>query len=568
MRSICVPRLCLPAYVSASRGGRDGTGWAVTMGVYDIMCGMEKITTDISTFENLRKGGYVYVDKTDLLWRLAADKDGRQFFISRPRRFGKSLMLSTLKCIFEGKRDLFKGLKIAKMKYDWKKYPVVSLNMAKVKASTPEQLEKVLLGMVLRLASQFRVKLQKMDLVTSGSAFCALLDRFASRKRQYVVLVDEYDVPLQGFFGDRAALLRVRKIMHDFYVELKNHEDDIRFLMLTGVTKLTKVSVFSGLNQLTDLTMKRKEYAALLGYTPEEIAESFPEGLDELAKEVGTDRAGALRRLLDWYDSYRFSHRSEVRVCNPISIGQAISSHALESYWVATAMATLVMERIAAAGKTPADFEGCTATVDELDICEATELPAKSLMYQSGYLTIKGLSRTEVDEIGNPKFILGAPNHEVRGAIRAGWFNSIVKVPSTEFDALVDVAKRQVAAGDVRNLIGETLYRVYAKIPPEWKIRSEADVKRHFRLFMEMAGAKVAAEEGSAFGYADAIIETKKFVWVFEFKFNKSAKAAVRQIREKGYADQYKGDNRPVTLVGINFRTAKRNIDEPLFEVL
>ena len=529
---------------------------------------MEKITTDISSFENMRKGGYVYVDKTDLLWRLAADTEGRQFFISRPRRFGKSLMLSTLRCIFEGKRELFKGLKIDRMRYDWKKYPVVHLDMSKVKGETPDKLEAVLLGMVLRLAEQFRVRLAEADRATSGGAFCAFLDRLGRRGKPYVVLIDEYDVPLQGFFGNRAALLRVRRLMHDFYINLKNHEGDIRFLMLTGVTKLTKVSVFSGLNHLTDLTMKRKEYAALLGYTPKEIAEFFPKRLDALARKRKTDRKGALKLILDWYDSYRFSHLSTARVCNPISVGQALATGALESYWVGTAIATLVMERIAAAGKTPADFEGCTATVDELDLCDALTLPAKSLMYQSGYLTIKGLSKTEVDEIGNPKLVLGAPNHEVRGAIRAGWFDSFLQVPSTEFDALVDVAKRQVAAGDVRGLVGETLYRIYAKIPPEWRIRSEADVKRHFRLFMEMLGAKVAAEEGSAFGYADAIIETKKFVWVFEFKFNKSANAAVRQIREKGYADSYKGDRRPVTLVGVNFRTAKRNIDEPLFSAL
>ena len=530
---------------------------------------MEKITTDISSFENLRKGRYVYVDKTDLLWRLASDRVGRQFFISRPRRFGKSLMLSTLKCLFEGKRGLFKGLKIEKKRWDWKKtYPVVMLNMADAKAPTVEALEGVLKGMALRLARCFGVKLEPTDVVTSSSALAAFFEGLARAKGQFVVLVDEYDVPMQGFFGDRKSLLAVRKMMHDFYLALKNNQDNIRFLMLTGVTKLTKVSVFSGLNHLTDLTMKRKEYATLLGYTPKEIAAFFPKRLDALAKKRKTDRKGALKLLLDWYDSYRFSHLSTARVCNPISIGQALSCFALESYWVATAMATLVMERIAAAGKTPEDFEGCTATVDELDLCDALTLPAKSLMYQSGYLTIKGLSKTEVDGIGNPKLILGAPNHEVRGAIRDGWFDSVINVPSTEFDALVDVAKRQVAAGDVRNLIGETLYRIYAKIPPEWKIRSEADVKRHFRLFMEMLGAKVAAEEGSAFGYADAIIETKAFVWVFEFKFNKSTKSAIRQIRDKGYADAYVGDKRPVTLVGINFRAAKRNIDEPQFSSL
>ena len=529
---------------------------------------MEKITTDISSFENLRKGRYVYVDKTDMLWRLVSDRVGRQFFISRPRRFGKSLMLSTLKCLFEGRRELFKGLKVEKKRWDWKQtYPVVMLNMADVKAPTVDKLRENLSDMVDGLVEEFELgSVRKVS--EPGKYLGNFFKALSASRGQFVVLVDEYDVPMQGFFGDRKALLAVREMMHDFYIQLKNNEANIRFLMLTGVTKLTKVSVFSGLNHLTDLTMKRREYATLLGYTSKEIAAFFPKRLDALAKKNKTDRKGALKLLLDWYDSYRFSNLSAARVCNPISIGQALSCFALQSYWVATAMATLVMERIAAAGKMPEDFEGCTATVDELDLCDALKLPAKSLMYQSGYLTIKRLSKTEVDGIGNPKLVLGAPNHEVRGAIRDGWFDSIINVSATEFDALVDVAKRQVAAGDVRDLIGETLYRIYAKIPPEWKIRSEADVKRHFRLFMEMLGAKVAAEEGSAFGYADAIIETKTFVWVFEFKFNKSAKAAIRQIRDKGYADAYTGDKRPVTLVGINFRNQKRNIDEPLFETL
>ena len=524
---------------------------------------MEKIATDIYSFEKLRRGGYVYVDKTDLLWRLVSETDGSQFFIARPRRFGKSLMLSTLKCIFEGRRELFRGLKIEKKRYDWKKYPVVMLDMSGVQGESPDELKASLHSVVDGIAAKFGIEVAQDKPV--GTRFGLALDALYARGGEYVVLVDEYDVPLQGCFGDRKALLRVRKLMHDFYVELKKHEPQIRFLMLAGVTKLTKVSVFSGLNHLTDLTMKIPQYAALLGYTPKEIAEFFPKRLDALAKKKKTDRRGALKLILDWYDSYRFSNLSAARVCNPISVGRALATSDLQSYWVGTATASLVMERIAAAGKTPDDFEGCTATVDELDLCEATELPAKSLMYQSGYLTIKSLSKTEVDEIGNPKLVLGAPNHEVRGAIRSGWFNAIIKVPATEFDALVDVAKKQVAAGDLRGLVGETLYCIYAKIPPEWKIRSEADVKRHFRLFMEMLGAKVAAEAGSAFGYADAVIETKKAVWVFEFKFNKSAKAAVRQIREKGYADAYRGDRRPVTLVGVNFRAAKRNIDEPVF---
>ena len=529
---------------------------------------MEKITTDIASFENLRRDGYVYVDKTDLLWRLASSQEGRQFFISRPRRFGKSLMLSTLKCLFEGRRDLFRGLKIEKKRWDWKKtYPVVMLNMADAVAPTVEKLRENLSDMVDGLVSGFELgSVRKVS--EPGKYLGNSFEELARAKGQFVVLVDEYDVPLQGFFGDRKSILAVRKMMHDFYLALKNNQDNVRFLMMTGVTKLTKVSVFSGLNHLNDLTMDQPAYAGLLGYVPKEIETSFPKRLDALARKLKTDRKGALKRLLDWYDSYRFCPDSRVRVCNPISIAKALKLSKLDSYWVKTAVSTLVMERMEAAHKSPADFEGCTATKSELDLCDALELPVKSLMYQSGYLTIKGLSKTKVDEIGNPALVLGAPNHEVRGALRAGWFDHFVKMPATEFEALVDIARRQLDEGNVDGLVNETLYRVYAKIPPEWKIRSEADAKRHFRLFMEMLGAKVAAEEGSARGYADAIVETKTFVWVFEFKFNKSAKAAIRQIRDKGYAAAYKGDKRPVTLVGINFRNQKRNIDEPLFEVL
>ena len=531
---------------------------------FGIILRMEKIATDIYSFEKLRKNGFVYVDKTDLLWRLAAMREGSQFFMSRPRRFGKSLMLSTLKCLFEGKRELFKGLKIEKKKYDWKKYPVVMLDMSKVKGETVEGLRENLNSAVDELLSQFGLE-KATHISEPGRRFSIFLSKMAEKFGEYVVLIDEYDVPIQGFFHDRSALLAVRELMHDFYVQLKAHSGEFRFLMLTGVTKLTKVSVFSGLNHLTDLTMKRREYAALLGYTPREIETFFPKRLDALAKKRKTDRRGALKLLLDWYDSYRFSPDTTARVCNPISIGQALQTGTLQSYWVGTAVSTLVMERIAAAGKSPADFEGCTATVEELDLCEALDLPAKSLMYQSGYLTIKGLSQTEVDEVGNPKLVLGAPNHEVRGAIRAGWFNGFLKVPADDFDALVDIAKRQVAAGDVRGLLYESLFGLYAKLPPTWRVKDEAEAKRYFLLFMRMVGSNPQPERASLLGYADAIIETKDFVWVFEFKFNKSAKRAIAQIREKGYADAYRGDKRPVTLIGVNFRAAKRNIDEPLF---
>jgi len=539
---------------------------------------VEKITTDISTFEDLRRNGFVYVDKTDLLWRLVALKEGKQFFMARPRRFGKSLMIDTLRCIFEGRRELFKGLKIARKRYDWKRYPVVNLDMSRLAAGSPAELERNLIDLVDGLVRRFG--LGKVSCPSSGRYLGNFFEALAARDGQFVVLIDEYDVPLQGFFGDRAALRRVRSILHDFYLQLKAHQGDIRFLMLTGVTKLTKVSVFSGLNQINDLTMEGA-YAALLGYTRKEVAASFPKRIRALAKADGTDEKAALGKILHWYDSYRFSPASAVRVCNPISVGKALANLRIQGYWTRTAAATLVMERLEAARKTPDDFEGCVVSEGELDVCDAATLPVLPLMYQSGYLTIKGLSKSERDLDGNPKLVLGMPNCEVRNAMRSGWFDHYLKFPASEFDALLAVARRQLEAGDVRRLVGETLYRVYARVPPEWKIRTEADAKRHFRLFMEMLGATVQAEDGSAFGYADAILVTKRFVWIFEFKFNRSAASAIRQIRARGYADPYvaggsadrtigrsRGSSRPVTLVGINFSSRKRNIDEPVFESL
>ena len=524
---------------------------------------MERIATSFCSFETLVKR-YSYVDKTDMLWRMVSDTQDRMYFLSRPRRFGKSLMIDTLKCIFEGRRELFKGLKIEKHRYDWKKYPVVKLDMSELKGETIEELRDNLTGKVEGLINDFGLTSVR-PFIAPGKYFGEFLTALAAKYGEYVVLIDEYDVPLQGFLGQPVQVKRVRSILHDFYIQLKAHSNDIRFMMMTGVTKLTKLSVFSGLNNPVDLTMDYPEYAGLLGYTPKEIETTYPKRLDALAKKYKTDRKGALKKLLHWYDSYRFCPDSKTKVCNPISIAKALTLLKLDSYWVRTAVSTLVMEQLGVAGKNPKDFEGCTATKLELDVCDALTLPAKALMYQSGYLTIKGLSDTEVDEIGNPKMILGSPNFEVRTAINAGWFDYYYKLPRSEFDSLIEIAKRQLADGDLKGLLYDTLYAVYAMIPPTWRIKCEADAKRHFQLFMRMLGARVNAEKPSLSGYADAIIETKDFVWIFEFKLNKSSKAAIRQIKVKGYADEFKGDKRPVTLIGINFKSSKRNIDEPEF---
>ena len=533
---------------------------------------MKQLATDNYDFARLINDGYVYVDKTDMLWRLANGKNGTLFFISRPRRFGKSLMLSTLKYLFEGRKELFKGLKITKKKWDWSKtYPVIDLNMSDFdKEGTRE-------GFRLSLRTMLQERLEKEEIPYKASDAPAMLfDRLikglaASNEgdRRVVILIDEYDHPLGGLLDDRRALRAMRREMHGFYSTLKNNVGVIRFLMMTGVSKFTKLSVFSGLNNLNDLTIEEPQYAALLGYTVKEIENVLAPLLKVFARKqrVSGDRAVAL--LKAWYDAYRFSPYSGKRVLNPVAVGKALRSGILMNYWSKTGMPTLILERLQACDKRPENIDGVTATFEDLDVCDAEDLPWVSLLYQSGYLTIKDVVWVD-DKDGRrvKELVLGVPNLEVRASLKSLWWKQLMKIEERDFVALVDVAKRQIAEGDVRMLVGKTLYSLYAALPPTWRVKCEADAKRYFQLFMKMLGANVQAEEASAFGYADAIVEAKKAVYVFEFKFNRTAKAAIRQIREKGYADAYKADKRPVTLIGINFSTRKRNIDEPLIENL
>ncbi len=529
---------------------------------------MKSIATDNYDFKTLIENGYVYVDKTDMLWKLANGKNGTLFFISRPRRFGKSLMLSTLKYLFQGEKKLFRGLKIEK-KWNWAQtYPVIELNMRAETAPDIERLEKNLWGISRRIAREYGLDVAWGDCGDCGKAFSYTLEALAKKLGRFVLLIDEYDVPLQKFLRT-GKIGMAREIMHDFYGGIKDNVGAIRFMMMTGVSKFTKLSVFSALNNLTDLTMDRPEFAGMLGYTRKEIETTLAPQLGAFARKLRCTRQDAMKRLLFWYDSYRFSPYSNVRVLNPVSVGQALPSGILTDYWSKTGVPTLVVERLQASGKMPSDLAEVVTTPADLDVCDAVDLPWTPLLYQSGYLTIKKAVWTD-DPHGRyvSQLVLGVPNMEVRENLKSNFWRTVMHMEASSFTALVDVAKRQIAEGDVRMLVGKTLYSLYAALPPTWRVKNEAEAKRYFQLFMRMLGANVQAEEASAFGYADAIVETKKAVYVFEFKFNKSAKAAIRQIREKGYADAYKADKRPVTLIGINFSAKKRNIDEPLIEAL
>jgi len=523
-------------------------------------------TTGVCDFPSLILGGRgKYVDKTDMLYQLANDAD-QQLFISRPRRFGKSLMLSTLKAMFECRRELFKGLAIDKLPWEWDKpFPVVSFTMSSAAGSTYEKFTSNLRSLVEDLASEHGVPFDKDK--TTEKNFEDFLKAAAAKSptRQIVVLIDEYDEPVAKFLNDIPTLNRVRSDLHDFYEKLKVNSGSIRFLMMTGVTKLTKLSVFSGMNHLTDIS-SFQQYATLLGYTPDELDGALRENVEDLGAKNGMDFAAAKKAILSWYDGYRFSPRSEARVCNPVSLGNVFKFGELKGYWETTGRTTLIINRMTNAGKLPADLENVPARPLTLDVCDAETLPMVSLLYQGGYLTIKDVKKGDPTKDETDSYVLAPPNLEVREALFEGYLSQAMGLDEDPFNTLVDKAKRQIASGDWMGYLGESLFGLYASVPPDWQIKDEAEAKRYFQLFASMTGANPQPEVATMLGYADAVIETPNEVCVFEFKYRKSAKAAIRQIRERGYADKWIGGERPVTLVGINFNPKKRNIDMPIIE--
>ena len=524
-------------------------------------------TTGLYDFPKLiREGKGKYIDKTALLYELCNGAD-QQLFISRPRRFGKSLMLSTLQAMFEGRRELFKGLAIDKLPWEgWEKpTPVYSFTMAKAVGETYELFIEQLAKLVRGLCAQAGVPYTG-DGAVSGQ-FDDFLQSAAAKSptKQIVVLIDEYDEPVAKFLDDLVTLNKVRSVLHDFYEKLKINIGSIRFLMMTGVTKLTKLSVFSGLNHLTDVSAF-PQYATLLGYTCGELDGSLRENVEDFGRRNGMDFQAAKEAILRWYDGYRFSPDSEERVCNPVSLGNAFKNGKLKGYWEATGKATLIINRIEKAGKMPEDLENVPADAMALDVCDAETLPMESLLYQGGYLTIKDVKRGDITKDELDSYVLAPPNLEVREALKRGYLAQVMGLKEGPFDALVDTAKRQIASGDWKGYLYESLYGLYASVPVDWRIRDGAEAKRYFQLFTAMTGANPQPEVVSIFGYADAVIETPGAVYVFEFKYRKSAKAAIRQIRDRGYADKWIGGPRPVTLVGINFNPKKRNIDMPIVE--
>ena len=470
-------------------------------------------------------------------------------------------MLSTLDYLFHGEKSLFSGLQIESEGYDFcDTYPVVHLDMAACLASTAKDIECNIKVMLERLIAAFDLKITDEANPTIGTLFWIVLDELLKTTgKKVVVLIDEYDVPVTNLWDNKEEREKARTVMHDFYVQLKTSDRNIRFLMMTGVSKIAKLSVFSGLNNLIDLTMS-SEYATMFGYTEHEIRRDFDEQISAFAVANKIDHDSAIHALLNWYDSYRFSPQATSTdcVCNPVSIGKALSERRIKNYWTATGNTTVIYKALRGQLITPLNLDGIIGSEADLEVSPIERLNVPALFFQTGYLTIK-------NRCYDGKLELGIPNQEVKEALTKGFLDFMFSNAQFDFVARADVAKKILdkMQSDVSAVLKEILYGAFAALPYEWKCDNEAEAKRMFLFFVYFLGADIRGEQESAIGRADAILELAHAIYIFEFKYDGSSQAAYEQAVERKYADRYIRESRPVYLVGVNYSSETRNIDAP-----
>ena len=528
-----------------------------------------RLPLGIQTFEKIRKENFIYVDKTAVIHQLLTG--GQQYFLARPRRFGKSVLLSTLRALFQGRRELFEGLWIAQhSNWDWPQHPVIHLDVSRVSSKTPDSLEADLKDLLVDIAREFQVSLN----MSQSLAICfGRLIKQVSQHNQVVVLVDEYDKPIVGHLElgpDRLAIAKGnQEVLKNFYGILKSHEKHLQFLLLTGVTKFSKTSIFSELNHLVDLTLK-EDYATLLGYTREELTEYFGGYLQRLANKEGVLQQALMEKIRHWYNGYRFSAR-DAHVYNPVSTLNLFAEEKFKPYWFETGSPSLLVNAVKNQQDRTSLLELVGTQISESDFssCDIDMLELAPLFVQTGYLTIADYWRDE--ELGKTQawetqYRLDYPNWEVRHAFINHLIKRYTGLNVSRQHQLTRGIRACLQQGDVRGYV-DRMQAALASVPGQQKhlARYENHYQNLFYAFtMQLFATR--AEESSVFGRSDMVIEAPHHTYILEFKVKphkwgrghlgedqarQLADVALGQIEAQKYHGKYLHQGKQLVLVGV-----------------
>jgi len=518
-----------------------------------------KYPIGIQSFETIRKRGYVYVDKTDLVYKLA---QGHVYFLARPRRFGKSLLMSTLKAYFEGRRDLFEGLKMEALETEWTEYPVISFDFNGLDKDIPNSLSNYINQVMRETEGRYQLPCQETEDISLR--FRTLIPRLHEKTgRQVVILVDEYDKPLLDLLGtgnpaDETLLVRNRELLKSFFSIFKATDQHLRFVMLTGVTKFSQVTMFSGTNQPDDITLEQ-QYDTLLGITEEELYTVFDEGIRELALAENRDVEEVKARMKLRYDGYHFSRRM-VDVYNPFSILNALKKKEQLDYWFASGTPTYVVRLMASTHEDVMQYTQGEHTLDEFVNYKADTARPLPMLFQAGYLTIKGF------DPDMETYRLDFPNMEVRRGLITVLTNDYLQSEGVA-SAWVTQMVRAMRAGDtdlIRRLFTSFLAETpYAMRPKKDEKDRELYFHYTFYLLMRLISCyTVYTEKQLSEGRADCIVETPQYVYIFEFKLDGTAQEALQQIADRGYAKAYEADRRRIYKIGASFSSKTGTVEE------
>ena len=516
-----------------------------------------KYPIGIQTFEKLRDSGYVYVDKTDLVYRLVTEGD--VYFLSRPRRFGKSLLLSTIKAYFQGKKQLFEGLAMEQLETEWNEYPVFHIDFNGKNFTEPDTLNICILDFLDREERQYGITEKNRS---NGERFMEILRKANEQTgRKAVVLVDEYDKPLLDVMSTPIEA-KNREILKGFYSTFKLADEYLQFVMLTGVTKFSQISVFSGFNQPNDISMD-PTYETVCGITEDELNSYFTEPMLTMAEHMKMTLEDVRQEIKRMYDGYHFS-RNMTDIYNPFSLLSALRNGILEEFWFRTGTPTYLIKLMRHFNEDIDEIISKQYNASQFVDYRADEQRPLPMIYQSGYLTIKGYNaRTN-------SFRLDFPNNEVKQGFVTMLANDYLKTKGDSASWIIEI----VNALDIADLdrFHKLLTGFFASIPYSQRRRStepeqERDFQYTFYLLLRMISCYfVFVEKETSEGRADCVIEAQDYIYIFEFKRDGTAAEAIKQINTKGYANEYAGDKRKLFKIGCNFSTETGTVDDWMVE--
>ena len=509
-----------------------------------------KYPVGIQTFSEIREKNYLYVDKTQYIADFMA-KGMKYVFLSRPRRFGKSLFASTLQAYFEGRKELFEGLAIAEYEKEWVKHPVLHFDLSGAKHLDADALKRYLADMLEDQERMYGYKSEKIDPNIRLKDLVHLAYEQTGQKA--VVIIDEYDAPLLDVVHEKENLQELRRIMQNFYSPLKMLDPYLKFTFLTGITKFSQLSIFSELNNLDNISMY-DQYSAICGISKTELTTMMKPDVECLGQALGRTYEECMEQLRVYYDGYHFSKNSE-DVFNPFSLIKALNSQDIASFWFGSGTPTYIVNILKKYHVNVMDIEPNSISVDDFDVSPEQMTTALPLLYQSGYLTIKKY---------NPmlqRYKLGYPNREVRIGMLKNLAPNYLAPIQMDTNSLVGDFVEKLYDEDIEGAL-QRLRAYLASISNRLSNKNERDFQTAFYLIFNLMGAYIKVEEDSAVGRADAVLHFPDAVYVFELKFDGSAEDAIKQIDDKGYLIPYSAEGKQLYKIGVNYDSEQRTISD------